>query len=76
MFDSIQCERKEANECRFQHLGGSTTLVYYLPIYDAHGVNTNPDMNTTSFSVRCFTCGRNWMGKIRGGETTLTEAPK
>lgn len=71
--ESIQCERKEANECRFQHMGCSSTLVAYPPIYDANGVNTNPDMNTTTFGVRCRTCGRHWIGKTRGGETTITE---
>lgn len=73
MFDSVQCDRKTANECRFQVTGGRTTLVAYIPVYDAKGNNLNPDMNTTTWSISCSVCGRSWIAKSRGGVTTTEE---
>ncbi len=72
-FDQIQCPRKEKNECRFRETSGMSTAMYYPPIYDARGVNLNPDMNSTSFSVSCSVCGRAWLAVLRGGITTYTE---
>jgi hypothetical protein len=47
--------------------------MYFQPVYDKNGVNTNPDANTTTFKVKCLSCGRMWVGKTRLGETTYEE---
>lgn len=65
-----ECPRED---CKFSYRCVSTTLAYYLPVYDKNGVNINPDRNTTTFSVECFTCGRMWKGKTCVGETTYEE---
>lgn len=33
-----------------------STLVYYPPVYDKRGNNTNPDRNTTRSGWRCLKC--------------------
>ena len=33
------------------------TLLYFAPIYNEHGVNTNPDRNTVTTSWYCDKCG-------------------
>ena len=38
----------------------SRTCVYYTPIYDKFGINTNPDMNKTTTDWYCSECGHNW----------------
>ena len=59
--------------CRF-HFGLSmTTAAYYPPVYDKHGNNINPDMNTTSGSVDCSTCKKHWTYISRNEKTTYTE---
>ena len=65
-----ECPRED---CRFSHSGGMTTLVAYIPIYDKNGVNTNPDRNTTSFSIECLTCGKMWRGETCMSETTYED---
>ena len=37
---------------------GMTTLVYYPPIYDANGINTNPDRNTVKDAWTCLDCNK------------------
>lgn len=32
------------------------TMMYYQPVYDAQGCNTNPDRNTTSQEYQCMEC--------------------
>lgn len=39
---------------------GSVTLVYYEPIYDANGTNTNPDRNTETSGWTCHKCGNSY----------------
>jgi hypothetical protein len=47
--------------------------MYFQPVYDKNGVNTNPDANTTTFKVNCLSCGRMWVAKTRLDETTYEE---
>ena len=48
-------------ECRFITSFGLTTGMYYPPIYNKHGVNINPDRNTTAATkVDCTQCNRSW----------------
>ena len=54
---NIKCPR---DDCMFLQGGGHTTLAYYPPIYDKNGVNTNPDRNTTTSTLKCLTCGKMW----------------
>lgn len=35
---------------------GSTTLMYFEPIYK-NGENINPDRNTTEYNIECLDCG-------------------
>ena len=61
-------------ECRFQEKGPMmTTCMYYPPVYDKHGNNTNPDGNITSGALSCLTCGKKWSFATRYGETQYTE---
>lgn len=47
------------DKCRIQATGPSmSTLMYYEPIYDGHGNNLNPDMNTHYHPRKCATCGQ------------------
>ena len=60
------CDR---NDCRFTFGPAATTLLYYTPIYDKHGNNTNPDGNTTTCDITCSTCKRVWRSTRRYGIT-------
>lgn len=60
-------------ECRFQFGMGMTTCMYYPPVYDKHGNNTNPDGNITSGLVSCNVCDKQWGYSTRHGETTFSE---
>lgn len=60
--------------CRFSEIGpAQTTLAYYTPIYDKNGINVNPDGNTTSGSIGCSTCSKQWRYHTQFGKTTYTE---
>ena len=52
-----------------------TTCAYYPPIYDKHGNNTNPDMNSTSGPVDCLTCKKHWTYISVNGNTNYAEWP-
>lgn len=60
-------------ECRFQFGMGMTTCMYYPPVYDKHGNNTNPDGNITSGSVACNVCNKQWGYSKQYGKTTFSE---
>lgn len=60
-------------ECRFRVGAGSTTCVYYPPVYDKHGNNLNPDGNVTTGYVACYVCDRQWMYATQLGETQFKE---
>lgn len=63
------------NECRFSFGPSMTTCAYYPPIYDKHGNNTNPDMNSTSGPVDCLTCKKHWTYISVNGNTNYAEWP-
>lgn len=49
-------------KCRITQVGPSmTTMAYYPPIYDGYGNNVNPDLNTTTYRMRCSTCGKEFV---------------
>lgn len=60
-------------ECRFLESCTSQTDMYYPPIYNKFGRNTNPDMNITYGTVRCLTCNKRWSTATQGGSTPWTE---
>lgn len=60
-------------DCRFTEGVKSRTCAYYQPIYDKHGNNTNPDLNITSYSMGCLTCGMEWIVNEKNGTTTIAE---
>lgn len=64
-----QCEK----ECRFSIGLTTRTAAYYQPIYDKHGNNTNPDMNTTTTSMGCHVCGKQWVVRTTNGEHKVEE---
>lgn len=69
---NIDCETKD--KCRLRETSiGSTTCLYYPPVYDGNGINTNPDMNVTSSRIKCDTCGKEFIKAVQGGETTYEE---
>ncbi len=39
---------------------GTVTAVYYPPMYDENGVNTNPDRNTITSSWVCQECEKGY----------------
>ena len=53
------------NECMFQTLPSFTTCVYYPPIYNKDGVNTNPDGNITTTQVNCIVCSKKFLLESR-----------
>ena len=65
-----ECPRED---CKFTIFDITRTCMYFQPIYDKNGVNTNPDANTTTFKVNCLSCGNLWVGKTCMGETTYEE---
>ena len=60
-------------DCRFTKGITTRTCVYYQPIYDKHGNNTNPDMNITGYSMSCLVCGMEWNVNEQNGMTTIEE---
>lgn len=49
--------------------GGATrTLMYFQPVYDEHGNNTNPDRNITTRNWTCLKCGKNYGESVGGDE--------
>lgn len=46
---------------------GSVTMAYYPPVYNAQGVNINPDMNITTTPQRCLSCGKKWTEQWQNG---------
>lgn len=70
MIPNLDCDK----DCRFQEVGPTTTTcMYYPPVYDKHGNNTNPDGNITSGGLKCVVCNRKWSYSRRYGETTYNE---
>lgn len=63
-------------DCRFMYSGGSTTRMYFDPIYDKNGVNINPDGNITTSTVKCITCNTSWHAHTQYGKTTFTGTSK
>jgi hypothetical protein len=61
-------------DCRFSHGVSMTTMAYYPPVYDKHGNNVNPDMNSTSGSIYCSVCKKNWTYSTINANTTYFEA--
>lgn len=63
-------------ECRFTQVGpSSTTCAYYPPVYDKHGNNINPDMNSTSGALDCTVCKKHWTYISANGKTTYFDWP-
>lgn len=63
-------------DCRVSFGEGMTTMAYYPPIYDKTGNNVNPDMNTTSGSAVCNTCGKQWRYSSCNGVTAWAKDGK
>ncbi len=38
--------------------GGSVTTMWYEPLYDENGINTNPDRNTITSTWKCLGCNK------------------
>lgn len=64
----IRCPNKCGNQ-KITPAGPSfTTAVYYPPIYNEAGLNTNPDRNALISCWKCLNCGCRWInedGKIK-----------
>lgn len=60
-------------DCRFVCGPEMTTMMYYPPVYDKNGVNTNPDGNTSSQEIACVTCKKRWYSSTKYGKTTFEE---
>lgn len=55
------------DDCIIQDEGSASTATYYPPVYNAQGVNINPDMNITSHHRRCLSCGKGWTERWQNG---------
>ena len=40
--------------------GGAVTAMYFAPIYDEKGNNTNPDRNIHTSGWHCYDCGKDY----------------
>lgn len=70
MIPNLDCDK----DCRFQEEGWSaTTCMYFIPVYDKHGNNLNPDGNITSGTLKCTVCDKRWSYSTQYGETTYKE---
>jgi hypothetical protein len=49
------------------------TAMYYPPIYDENGVNTNPDGNITTTYYTCLNCNKMYTAQYRYGELIKNE---
>ena len=58
-----ECEKD--GTCRFQFSPTYTTAMYFTPIYNDKGENTNPDRNTCRGDVTCLTHKRHWTFSYR-----------
>ena len=65
-----ECPRED---CKFTNHRSYTTSAYYPPIYDKNGVNTNPDGNITTSTLKCLTCGKKWNCTSQFNLTTYEE---
>ena len=60
-------------ECKFRAGLSNVTLVYYMPIYDKNGVNTNPDRNITTTNYYCINCLKQYtVASQYGTETKIS----
>lgn len=57
-------------DCKFTSGLSSQTLVYYMPIYDKGGVNTNPDRNIRTAEYSCVTCQKQYTVSSQYGSET------
>lgn len=55
------------DDCMIQDQGGSSTMTYYPPIYNAKGQNINPDKNIFYYNRRCLSCGKAWTEAHQNG---------
>lgn len=51
------CPRED---CRIEHLGGTSTLMGWSPTFDKHGNQIGSDPNIRISRSRCATCGAEW----------------
>jgi len=58
------CSRED---CRIEQSPGSSTLMYYPPVYDKYGVNINPDRNITTYHMFCRVCNNTWIDSYQLG---------
>lgn len=62
------------NDCRFVEVGPSmTTSMYFPPVYDKNGNNTNPDGNITSGTLSCRICNKTWSYSTQYSNTQYRE---
>lgn len=56
------------DDCLFEEAGHCRSDMYFPPIYDKHGNNTNSDRNPMWWRTKCQTCGREWSSSQVGGD--------
>ena len=61
--------------CQFMDIGPTTsTLAYYIPVYDKDGRNISPPSgNIVRGKMSCITCQKTWDTETKNGSTTSTE---
>ena len=62
-----------SGKCRYRVDRSVTTAMFYTPIYDKLGNNTNLDKNIAMSTISCVTCDRTWLAKTQYAETEITE---
>lgn len=65
------CPRED---CSLTSRGGASTCMAWTPTYDKHGHRTDSgDPNIHSGSLKCSSCGREWITQTQYGKTSVTE---
>lgn len=59
--------------CAIQFTEGTSTSMYFPPIYNKHGININPDGNSVNGKCMCTTCMKQWKYILQFGDTTFEE---
>lgn len=69
---TLECPTCGAHE-PIQYLYSTRTLLNYPQIYDANGININPDGNITTTIYRCLHCNHEFSVQTKFGEMLSCE---
>ena len=56
------------DDCNVSLISGQVTMAYYPPTFDSLGRNNNPDMNVSTNTKHCLSCGKQWSERWQNGQ--------